>query len=145
MSPFRASSAFTEEWEHFDFRVDDGIATVTFSRPDKLNALTVEMFRELRRHVVELRDDDGVGCVVLRGAGRCFSAGHDLSSIAEGEEVSGFRSFSQRGVEMHVVLTGSALASVRGQQHAELRPGEYFGELSLIDGLPRSAEVRAGA
>src|SRR3546814_5893230 len=40
VSPFRASAAFTEEWEHFDFAVEDGIATVTFSRPDKLNALT---------------------------------------------------------------------------------------------------------
>jgi enoyl-CoA hydratase len=47
-----------------------GWTLLTLNRPDELNALTVEMFRELRRHVAELRDDDGVGCVVLRGSGR---------------------------------------------------------------------------
>ncbi|MGI5321236.1 enoyl-CoA hydratase/isomerase family protein [Actinomadura nitritigenes] len=64
----------------------EGWTLLTLNRPDKLNALTVGMFRELRRHVIELRDDDAVRCVVLRGAGKCFSAGHDLSAIAEGED-----------------------------------------------------------
>ena len=48
MSPFRASAAFTEEWENFDFAVEDGVATVTFSRPDKLNALTFDVYADLR-------------------------------------------------------------------------------------------------
>ncbi|MBO2463241.1 enoyl-CoA hydratase/isomerase family protein [Actinomadura violacea] len=62
-----------------------GWTLLTLNRPAKLNALTVEMFGELRRHVIDLRHDDAVRCVVLRGAGKCFSAGHDLSAIAEGE------------------------------------------------------------
>jgi enoyl-CoA hydratase len=65
----------------------DGWTLLTLNRPDKLNALTVAMFAELRDHVLALRDDDSTGCVVLRGAGRCFSAGHDLSDIATGEAV----------------------------------------------------------
>jgi enoyl-CoA hydratase/carnithine racemase len=65
----------------------DGWCLLTLNRPDKLNSLTVAVFRELRQHVLDLRDDDRVGCVVLRGAGRCFSAGHDLADIAKGEEV----------------------------------------------------------
>jgi CRP/FNR family transcriptional regulator, cyclic AMP receptor protein len=64
--------------------------------------------------------------------------------LAQGEEVGGFRGFSQKGVEMHVVLSGDATASVDGADHGRIVPGQYFGELSLVDGQPRSAEVRAG-
>ena len=64
----------------------DGLATLTLHRPEKLNALTVAMFVELRSHVLQLaQDTDRIGLVVLRGAGKCFSAGHDLADIAHGE------------------------------------------------------------
>jgi enoyl-CoA hydratase len=66
---------------------DEGCATLLLNRPEKLNALTVGMFRELRDHVADLARDDSIGCIVLRGAGKCFSAGHDLSDIATGEAV----------------------------------------------------------
>src|SRR3954453_21448365 len=65
----------------------DGWTQLTLNRPDKLNALTVPMFAELREHVMALRAAAAVGCFGLRGAGRCFSAGHDLSDIAAGEAV----------------------------------------------------------
>ena len=48
MSPFRASAAFTERWKHFGFAVEDGIASVTFDRPEKLNAITFESYADLR-------------------------------------------------------------------------------------------------
>lgn len=65
----------------------DGVATLTLNRPEKLNALTVALFKELRIHVDALAaQHDKIGVVVLRGAGRCFSAGHDLADIAAGEE-----------------------------------------------------------
>lgn len=64
----------------------DGLATLTLHRPEKLNALTVAMFAELRAHVQQLaQDTERIGLVVLRGAGKCFSAGHDLADIAQGE------------------------------------------------------------
>ena len=63
----------------------DGWTQLTLNRPDKLNSLTVEMFALLRSHIEDLAQSDGIGCVVLRGAGKCFSAGHDLGGIAEGE------------------------------------------------------------
>jgi enoyl-CoA hydratase len=64
----------------------DGLATMTLNRPDKLNALNVEMFVELRAHVDAIAaETDRVGLVVVRGAGKCFSAGHDLNDIAAGE------------------------------------------------------------
>lgn len=64
----------------------DGLATLTLHRPEKLNALTVAMFAELRAHVQQLaQDTERIGLVVVRGAGKCFSAGHDLADIAHGE------------------------------------------------------------
>lgn len=57
----------------------DGLCTLTINRPDKLNSLTVGVFKALRAHITDLYKDDSVSCVILRGAGRCFSAGHDLA------------------------------------------------------------------
>jgi enoyl-CoA hydratase/carnithine racemase len=66
----------------------DGLAILTLNRPDKLNALNVAMFKELDRHVVALgSQSDTTGCVILRGSGRCFSAGHDLKDIDTGEDL----------------------------------------------------------
>lgn len=63
-----------------------GAATLILNRPDKLNALNVEVFSELRAHVDALaRETETIGLVIVRGAGKCFSAGHDLKDIAAGE------------------------------------------------------------
>ncbi len=64
----------------------DGVATLTLNRPDKLNALNVELFAALDAHVRDIMKTP-VAVVVLRGAGRCFSAGHDLGDIAAGEKL----------------------------------------------------------
>ncbi len=66
----------------------DGICYLTLNRPEKLNSLNVPLFAELKAHVDALQSQtEEIGCVVLRGAGRCFSAGHDLGDIAEGEKL----------------------------------------------------------
>ena len=91
----------------------DGLAILTLNRPDKLNSLTVGVFRELRGHVIDLKKDGTIGCVVLRGAGRCFSAGHDLGDIAEGEKVPspGWHSETLRMLE---TLPQPVIAAVHG-------------------------------
>lgn len=71
-----------------------------------------------------------------------FAPGADV--VSAGEPVSGFRAFSPKGVEMHVILAGVAIVVVNGRPVGTLGPGDYFGELSLIDGQPRSADVVAG-
>lgn len=66
----------------------DGLCYLTLNRPEKLNSLNVPVFESLRAHILDLKTDDSVNCVILRGAGKCFSAGHDLGDIAEGEDVA---------------------------------------------------------
>jgi enoyl-CoA hydratase/carnithine racemase len=64
----------------------DGLAMLILNRPEKLNSLNVEMFVELRAHVDRIASEtDRIGLVIVRGAGKCFSAGHDLADIAKGE------------------------------------------------------------
>ncbi len=65
---------------------DDGLCTLTLNRPDALNALSPSLFVELRGHLDELATQiDEIGCVILRGAGKSFSAGNDLKAISAGE------------------------------------------------------------
>jgi enoyl-CoA hydratase/carnithine racemase len=81
VSPFRGSAAFTSDWKHFDFALDDGVATVTFSRPDKLNALTFDVYADLRDLLGELPQRGDVRVLVLTGQGRGFCSGGDVEEI----------------------------------------------------------------
>lgn len=56
---------------------NDTIVTITLNRPEKLNAMTAAMYAAVQREVEATRDDSSVCAVVLRGAGRSFSAGWD--------------------------------------------------------------------
>ncbi len=91
----------------------DGLSWLTLNRPEKLNSLTVGMFKQLRQHVIDLKKDETIGCVILRGAGKCFSAGHDLGDIAEGEKVPspGWHSETLRMLEK---LPKPVIAAVHG-------------------------------
>jgi enoyl-CoA hydratase/carnithine racemase len=66
-------------------QVADGVATLTINRPDRRNALSWEVLRELREAVSFVRGEPEARVVVVTGAGdRAFSAGADLSGMAEG-------------------------------------------------------------
>ena len=91
----------------------DGWTLLTLNRPDKLNALTVGMFQELRAHVEALASDDSVHCVVLKGAGKCFSAGHDLADIGAGEVVPS-RGWHSETLRMLEKLPKPVIAAVHG-------------------------------
>ncbi len=81
MSPFRGSVPFTEHWRHFRLERAGGVATVTFNRPDKLNALTFEAYADLRDLLAELPHRDDTRVLVLRGEGKSFCSGGDVNEI----------------------------------------------------------------
>src|SRR5690606_39910296 len=57
------------------------VATITLDRPDRLNALTFEVYEELRDTFRALHDEAGVRSIVLTGAGRAFCSGGDVEEI----------------------------------------------------------------
>jgi enoyl-CoA hydratase/carnithine racemase len=65
----------------FLYEVSDGIATLTFNRPDVMNALTFEVYAQLRDLFASLRTDESVKVVVLTGAGDNFCSGGDVYEI----------------------------------------------------------------
>src|SRR2546428_6209865 len=92
---------------------DGGVATLTLNRPEKLNALNPAMFVALRRHVEALAAADGIGCVVLNGAGRAFSAGHDLGAIASREPAPS-RHYEPETIDLLEALPKPTIAKIRG-------------------------------
>lgn len=69
--------------EPYDFlyEVEDGVATLTFNRPEVLNALTFEVYAQLEHLFESLRSDDSVRVVVLTGSGDSFCSGGDVQTI----------------------------------------------------------------
>lgn len=67
-------------YEHLTVTVKDHVALITLNRPDKLNAISRDLHREMVRVCGELREDDGVRAVVWTGAGRGFCSGADLTA-----------------------------------------------------------------
>ena len=64
----------------FRYLEADGVATITFDRPDRLNALTFEVYGELRDLLFALRTRDPVKAVIITGEGRGFCSGAPLSA-----------------------------------------------------------------
>jgi enoyl-CoA hydratase/carnithine racemase len=82
LSRFRASFELTRDWQHFDFELEEQVATIRFRRPDKLNALTFDVYADLRDlfRQLPLHGDD-VRVIVLEGEGRGFCSGGDVHAI----------------------------------------------------------------
>jgi 2-(1,2-epoxy-1,2-dihydrophenyl)acetyl-CoA isomerase len=92
-----------------DLLVDiaDGIATLTFNRPEARNALSLEMRSMLSETLHDIETDDAIRCVVMRGAGDHFMAGGDVKSMAgmvdESPETI-HKQFLKRIHDLHLIM-----------------------------------------
>src|SRR5437667_9617335 len=81
MSAFRGSASPTQTWNDCRFAVNGAVATNTSDRPQKLNALTFQVYADLRDLLTELPQRDDVRVLVITGTGRGFSSGGDVTEI----------------------------------------------------------------
>ncbi|HEV8649906.1 MAG TPA: enoyl-CoA hydratase family protein [Actinomycetes bacterium] len=108
MSPFRASAGFTGRWDHFGYAERDGVATVTFDRPERLNALTFDTYADLRDLLAELPHRDGVRVLVITGAGRGFCSGGDVHDV-----IGALREMGPRELLDFTRMTGAVVQRMR--------------------------------
>jgi enoyl-CoA hydratase/carnithine racemase len=81
VTPFRGSAPLTDDWRNFRLEVADGVATVTLDRPERLNALTFDVYADLRDLLWELPQRDDARALVITGEGRGFCSGGDVHEI----------------------------------------------------------------
>lgn len=94
-----------------------GVVLLTLNRPDKLNALSKAVLVALDKCLTAAEDDPSVGCVVLTGAGRAFSAGADISEMlvrgveayADPERVQRWRQIERFRKPLIAAVNGVAL------------------------------------
>jgi enoyl-CoA hydratase/carnithine racemase len=96
-------------WRHFDYREADGVATVTFTRPERLNSLTFDVYADIRDLSASLRSRmDEVRVLVLRGEGRGFCSGGDVEEI-----IGELLKMDTRGVYDFARMTGACVRNLR--------------------------------
>ena len=69
----------TRAFEFILYEVEKGRARITLNRPNKRNALSIELVEELRAALWEADDDKKVHCIIIKGNGKSFCAGYDLT------------------------------------------------------------------
>lgn len=75
-------------FETIRYEVKNQTAWITLQRPEKLNAFTEQMNKEIKTAIKNVKRDDHVRCLVITGSGRAFSAGEDLDGLAEDTDYS---------------------------------------------------------
>ena len=121
----------------------DGVATLIINRPDKLNALNVAVFQELDAHIDALeKETETVGCIVLRGGGRCFSAGHDLADIEVGEKLPR-QNFQSHVIERLATLPQPVITAVHGHCYTGALELALAGDIILASENAKFADTHA--
>jgi enoyl-CoA hydratase len=73
------------DFENIIYEVEDNTGWITLNRPERLNALSRPLLEELEQALNAAKEDDEVRSIVIKGAGRAFSAGYDMNVQTQGE------------------------------------------------------------
>jgi enoyl-CoA hydratase/carnithine racemase len=93
----------------FDYDLSpSGVATITLSRPDRLNSLTFQIYEELRDTFAALDHEDAVRAVVITGQGRAFCSGGDVESI-----IGELFARDMQGLVAFTRVTGALIRNIR--------------------------------
>jgi enoyl-CoA hydratase/carnithine racemase len=85
-----------------------GVATMTFMRPDRLNSLTFDVYREMGDVLEAMNDDDAIRSVVITGEGRAFCSGGDVEDI-----IGELFARDMKGLVAFTRMTGRLIANIR--------------------------------
>ena len=108
------------EPKSFLYNLNQGVATITLNRPERLNALTFEVYRELTETFAALSKEKAVRVVVITGAGRAFCSGgdvHDIIGELFSRDMEGLLAFTRMTCELihHIrALPQPVIASLNG-------------------------------
>jgi enoyl-CoA hydratase/carnithine racemase len=105
-----------EGWQEILYQVQDRVATITLNRPEKLNAWTAVMARELREALTAAQADEGVRAIIITGAGRGFCSGADMSRLAAaaaGQSTLGAPPAPTEGVEANFAQRLSYMLAIK--------------------------------
>jgi len=120
-----------------------GLAILTLNRLDKLNALTIGMFEQLREYLMRIAaETDHVGLVLLRGAGRCFSSGNDLADIARGQRPSRL-GFQADTIELLAGMPQPVIVAVHGYCYTGALDLALAGDIIVCAESSRFADTHA--
>lgn len=90
---------------------EQGILQLTFNRPDKLNALSNEMFEQLEGIFLQAKDDNKIKALLITGEGKAFCAGTDINRLATIDAITG-REFALQGQRVFRLLETLGKVSV---------------------------------
>jgi enoyl-CoA hydratase/carnithine racemase len=97
-----------KRWEHFDYEERNGVATLTFSRPERLNSLTFDVYGDIRDLTDSLRRREDIRVLVIRGKGRGFCSGGDVDEI-----IGELLKMGTRDVYEFARMTGACVRNIR--------------------------------
>ena len=103
-------------YEHLDYAVEAGVATITLDRPEVYNAFNRAMVLEINEAVRAAEADDAVYALVLTGAGDGFCAGADTMDMRDWDDAT------EEEYGAYLWMVQRVVANLRGPRHPPLRP-----------------------